>query len=310
MAGTPTTKYALPTVLGTDIVKDGDNAITALANAVDAKMVGYSSGLLSARPTSTPGSPGVEGRIYRATDTGQLFMDTGTGWNELTFNQAGFIAGDLKTTARSTAPAGWMMCDGSVVSRTGATAALFAAIGTAYGAGDGSTTFALPNLQGRVPVGRDAAQVEFDTLGEAMGAKTHTLATPELPAHSHADGTLGAAAAGSHSHGGAVTGDGSHNHDFQGFLVPGGSANVPQPFFYIVHSLQAGPSTAPLLGTNSNATYTNLGGTGVAGSGHGHGINADGSHTHDVTGATANAGGGSAHNNIQPSLVVNYMIKL
>ena len=310
MPGTPTSRFAIPTLAGTDLIRDTEVNVNAALAAIDSKMTGYSAGLLSARPTSTPGSPGVEGRIYRATDSGQLFMDTGTGWNELTFNQAGFIAGDLKTTARATAPAGWMMCDGSLVSRTGDTAALFAAIGTAYGAGDGSTTFALPNMKGRVPVGRDAAQTEFDTLGEAVGAKTHTLATPELPSHGHADGTLASASAGSHSHGGAVTGDGAHNHDFSGYLVPGGSANVPDPFYYTSIAYAGGGSGASLLGTSGAASYADLGGTGVAGSGHGHGISADGSHAHDVTGATANAGGGTAHNNIQPSVVVNYMVKL
>jgi microcystin-dependent protein len=54
-----------------------------------------------------------------------------------------------------------------------------------YGAGDQTTTFNLPNLTGRVPVGRDATQPEFDTLAESGGAKTHTLTIAELPAHNH-----------------------------------------------------------------------------------------------------------------------------
>lgn len=86
------------------------------------------------------------------------------------------------TTA--TAPGGWLLCDGSAVSRT-TYAALFAAIGTTYGAGDGSTTFNVPNLKGRVPVGRDSGDSSFDTLGETGGAKTHTLTVGEMPAHTH-----------------------------------------------------------------------------------------------------------------------------
>ena len=83
-----------------------------------------------------------------------------------------------------TAPSGWLICDGSLVSRT-TYAALFAVIGTQFGAGDGSTTFALPNLKGSVPVGYDGAQTEFNAMGKTGGAKTHTLATGEIPAHTH-----------------------------------------------------------------------------------------------------------------------------
>ena len=81
-------------------------------------------------------------------------------------------------------PSGWFLCDGSNVSRTTYNI-LFLTIGTTYGAGDGSTTFTLPNLKGRVPVGRDATQTEFDTLGETGGEKAHTLTINEMPAHTH-----------------------------------------------------------------------------------------------------------------------------
>lgn len=95
-------------------------------------------------------------------------------------------AGIITPYAGTSIPTGWILCDGSAVSRTNPTyTRLFAAIGTAYGAGDGSTTFNLPNLKGRIPVGLDAAQVEFDTMGEAGGAKTHTLSIAEFPSHTH-----------------------------------------------------------------------------------------------------------------------------
>lgn len=95
-----------------------------------------------------------------------------------------FDFGDIKTTARATAPIGWLACDGSAVSRT-VYADLFAAIGTQYGAGDGTTTFNIPNLKGRVPVGLDTAQTEFNAIGKSGGEKTHTLTIPEIPNHSH-----------------------------------------------------------------------------------------------------------------------------
>lgn len=83
MPGTPTTKYAIPTLAGSDLARDIDTNVNAGFAAVDSKMVGYSAGLLSARPTSTGGSPGIAGRRYRATDTGQEFIDTGTNWIDL-----------------------------------------------------------------------------------------------------------------------------------------------------------------------------------------------------------------------------------
>lgn len=95
----------------------------------------------------------------------------------------------IEAFAGSTAPAGWLLCNGAAVSRT-SYPELFAAIGTTYGAGNGSSTFNLPDLRGRVPVGRDASQTEFDVLGEAGGSKTHTLTTAEMPSHNHVSGTV------------------------------------------------------------------------------------------------------------------------
>jgi hypothetical protein len=65
--------------------------------------------------------------------------------------------GMVAAYAGSSAPSGWLLCDGTAVSRT-TYSALFAAIGTSYGAGDGSTTFNLPDLRGRVPVGKPPAR--------------------------------------------------------------------------------------------------------------------------------------------------------
>jgi microcystin-dependent protein len=86
--------------------------------------------------------------------------------------------------ATGSVPSGWLLCNGQAVSRT-AYSALYAIVGTAYGSGDGSTTFNVPNLKGRVPVGLDDTQTEFDTRGETGGSKTHTLTTAQLPSHSH-----------------------------------------------------------------------------------------------------------------------------
>ena len=70
----------------------------------------------------------------------------------------------------TTAPTGWLVCDGSAISRT-TYATLFGVIGTTYGSGDGSTTFNLPNLKGKVPVGLNSSDTDFDTIGETGGGK-------------------------------------------------------------------------------------------------------------------------------------------
>ena len=152
--------------------------------------------------------------------------------------------------AGASAPDGWLLCDGSAVSRT-TYAALFTAIGTAYGPGDGSTTFNLPNMGGRVGVGVGSSGGSSFALAASGGEETHTLITAEIPAHSHADA--------------------GHTHGI-GTDVPTGTA-VPPP-------LDAG-LTLPIP---PNAT-----GVGFA--------------------SIQNTGGGDAHNNLQPYLALNYLIR-
>ena len=101
--------------------------------------------------------------------------------------QNGIPAGFMGPYGGTTAPSGWLMCDGTAVSRT-TYADLFTAIGTAYGVGNGSTTFNLPNLQGRVPVGKNSGT--FVTLGATGGEETHTLTATEMPAHTHGLGIV------------------------------------------------------------------------------------------------------------------------
>lgn len=99
----------------------------------------------------------------------------------------------------ASAPTGWLFCDGSAISRT-TYAALFTALGTTYGAGDGSTTFNLPDMRGRFPLGagtgaQDGASgtgvisggtaLTARSLGAWDGGETHTLVTDEIPSHQH-----------------------------------------------------------------------------------------------------------------------------
>lgn len=93
------------------------------------------------------------------------------------YNLVGIVLPYAGTTAP---PDGFLLCDGRAVSRT-TYASLFAVISTQYGAGDGSTTFNLPNLVGRVPVGYNASDADFNSLGRLGGDKN-------LQAHSHSEG--------------------------------------------------------------------------------------------------------------------------
>lgn len=88
-------------------------------------------------------------------------------------------AGDVTTP-----PAGWLACHGQAVSRT-TYADLFAVCGTTYGIGDGSTTFNLPDMQGRMAQGEGMATGESFARGISGGASRHTLLENEIPIHSH-----------------------------------------------------------------------------------------------------------------------------
>src|SRR5262249_53633802 len=96
--------------------------------------------------------------------------------------------GVIWTYGGSSAPTGWPVCDGSAVSRT-TYADLFGVISTTYGAGDGSTTFNVPNMAGRSPIGVGDSGTAGHTnhaLGTAGGEESHNLTTAELAAHHHA----------------------------------------------------------------------------------------------------------------------------
>lgn len=215
-----------------------------------------------------------------------------------------FKTGDIKLTGKGAADSGWLLCQGQAVSRT-TYSALFAVVGTTFGVGDGSTTFNVPDLRGRTPVGPDAGVGRLSSnnaLGNSGGAQTHTLITAELPSHSHADGTLSAASAGSHTHTDSFV-IASTDVAPNGFVIPKMNGII-------------GAQATGTVGTGFsqrlpyNTVDTNP--TGILGT-HTHtlsgGVTSGGAHTHDVTGSTATAGSGDSHNNLQPYQVVQFQIK-
>ncbi len=197
--------------------------------------------------------------------------------------QAGFLLvppGAIMPYAASSAPGGWLICDGSAVSRT-TYSALFALIGSQYGNGDGVNTFNLPNMKGRMIVGYNSTDSNFDSLGEAGGSKTATLTTNELPAHTHTGTT---STDGLHNHG--IT-DPGHRHSFDTINDDYNNSGTNPPGF-----------SADSAGLKTWFTTTNT--TGIT-------INNDGSHNHTFT--TASTGSGNAFAIMNPYITLNYIIK-
>lgn len=91
--------------------------------------------------------------------------------------------GEIRMAGFNFAPRGFALCNGQLLA-INQNAALFSILGTTYG-GNGTTTFALPNLQGRVPMHFGNGSGSSATLGQVGGEANHTLTTNELAAHNH-----------------------------------------------------------------------------------------------------------------------------
>lgn len=214
----------ITTILATDTLADSRAVINAnFAN-------------LNADKVETLGDFGVTvstaeiNRLDGVTDNVQDQLDT----------KASSITGEVRTFALSSAPSGWLVCDGSEISRT-TYADLFTAIGTAFGVGNGSTTFNIPDIRGRVIAGLDnqggssadvVTATEADSLGGEYGSEEHTLTTDEMPAHTHDVANVVKSTPDSNEYGGADRGEaGTRTSASTG----GGSAhNNMQPTIFLL----------------------------------------------------------------------------
>lgn len=257
-----------------------------------------------------PSNP-VAGQMYYDSASNTLFFWNGTQWVS-TASTSGTIydcdqVGTIKTFAGTTIPSNWALCDGRLLSRA-SYPDLFNAIGVTWGAGDGSTTFAIPDLRSRMLVcaGAGAGLTSraagaygggtLDANSPPLGEETHVLANAEMPVHAHGGAT-----------GGGTTGGmdraNPHGHSEQAWSTSN--------FAYtngggIVWSY-GGSSTSAVVPRNGGAqdwAQYNMS--------HSHTINAtDINHLHSVPAlGIGNDGGGGAHNNMPPWCAVAYIIKV
>jgi microcystin-dependent protein len=181
--------------------------------------------------------------------------------------------GDVELAFRGTPKPGTLFLQGQTLNRADYPALwqwaqdVGAVVTGGYGAGNGSTTFTLPDMRGRVPIGVGTGAGGTYALGQLVGSATVALTTAELAAHGHTTSSY------FHEHSGVSNYDGNH----------GGHVSS---------------SVGRTTGSDFAAHPT------TSGSGdHRHGIPAD-SHTHTVN----NTGSGTAHENRQPSLGINFAV--
>lgn len=200
--------------------------------------------------------------------------------------------GVIEMFAGSTAPNGWLVCDGSTVSRK-TYGDLFKVIGTTYGAGNSNTTFTLPDMRGRFAMGAgtgvglnasgtgvtSGTAMTARELGAWFGEETHLLTTAELASHIHAN-TVGSSAGGSNQITGGMSANENHSHTLVNYSSSTGSGTY--------NITNRSGENSDQLSTDS----TNL------------------AHTHDIGINNVAAGSDSRHATIPPCVVVNYIIKV
>lgn len=227
-------------------------------------------------------------------------------------------AGAMMDFAGSTAPTGWLLCDGTAYSRT-TYATLFAVLGTTFGVGDNSTTFNVPDFRGRVSMGAGTGAQDGGSGTGAIsggtaltarsrgawgGAQTHTLTGAESGTSQHQHGASGATVSqqtATFTSNVSISAGGAHSHDINHNAFT--NATVTGSGLRVANIVTSGGNTTVATQSETHShtiTAANLN----AGQGSGH--------VHTLSGNVNNsveASASSSHNNVQPFLVVNKIIK-
>lgn len=247
----------------------------------------------------TASSLAITGEFTLPTSDGsadQVMVTDGSGsvtWTDQS-SGGGTPTGAVAMWSGSSAPTGWLECDGSAVSRS-TYSALFAVIGTRYGAGDGSTTFNLPNPVDRVAMGialsttpsattlSVSSSLDSLSLSNQDTSHTHNATTGNQSAnHSHSGSTGNNSA--NHSHNGS-TGNNSANHSHSANTGNAGSHSHNVSNNTVGHSHSY---TKPNSGSTGNAN------TGTQSANHKHNLGNAGSHSHNFN--TGNQSANHTHN--------------
>jgi microcystin-dependent protein len=214
--------------------------------------------------------------------------------------------GTIKPWGKATAPVGYVLCDGAAISRTDYVD-LFGVISTTYGAGNGSTTFNVPDLQGKTPQGYDGNTYNLAATG---GANTVTVSvTNNQSATNSVTNNQAVSVTGSIDNTSLTTAQlAEHCHCTAGSMNSNHPPGTPTPWSYFSMSNQNVPNK--IQGYNYQSCPPLIQKTGD-GTGHNHSHTLSGTLTGSVAVAT-NLGGAvtaSGTNTFSPYVVVNYIIK-
>jgi len=199
--------------------------------------------------------------------------------------------GAIKPWTKATAPAGYLLCDGSAVSRS-TYAELFAIVSTTYGSGDGSTTFNVPQLQGKMPQGYDGNTYNLAGTG---GANTVTVSVTNNQAATNATNQA-VTITGAISNTSLTTAQlASHNHAAGANYQRGSGGNQVQGM---------GRQNVTNDGFNNDVTASAGSGTG-----HNHSHTLSGTLTGNITTSLTGSVTAAGTNSFSPFVVVNYIIK-